>query len=127
MDDKEVTGDSQHVFTKGKSCLTNLIAFYDGMTALVDKEKATDVIYLDFCKAFDMVSHNLLVSKLETYEFDGQNTRWLRKWLDSCIQRVAVNGSMSKYRAVTSGISQESVFRLVLFNIFINDLERQWD
>ena len=68
---------SQHGFTKGKSCLTNLISFYDPVTRLVDEGKAVDVVYLDLSKAFDTVSHSIL-QKLAAHSLDRYTLGWVR-------------------------------------------------
>ena len=73
---KKVIGNSQHGFTKGKSCLTNPIAFYNEKTGSVGEGTAVDVVYLDFSKAFVMVSHRILIVKLVKYGLDKWTTRW---------------------------------------------------
>lgn len=57
--------------------------FYDKMTTSVDKGKAMDVIFVDFRKAIDMVTHNFLISKLKRDGFDEWAVWWIVNWLDS--------------------------------------------
>jgi len=73
---------SQHVFMKGKSCLTDQISFYDQESHLVDEGKAMDVIYLDFSKAFDTVPHSILLQKLAAHGLDAYTLRWIKNWLN---------------------------------------------
>ncbi|XP_051160012.1 uncharacterized protein LOC127280792, partial [Leptopilina boulardi] len=73
--------EEQHGFRRGRSTVTNLCVYTQYLTEALEGGKQVDAVYTDFSKAFDKVSHSVLISKLEAYGVSEMTLRWLRSYL----------------------------------------------
>ena len=121
-----ILADCQHGFRSRRSCETQLVQFVHDIISNLDGamnrgHKQTDLIIMDFAKAFDKVPHRRLLHKLDYYGIRGSTHKWISSWLSGRSQQVVLDGQASDPVPVLSGVPQGSVLGLILFLIFIYD------
>lgn len=102
--DKRRSKSSQHWFAKGKSCSTNLIAFYDWTAGWTDEERAKDIVYLYFSEVFDTVSHSALLGKPRECGLDEWMVRWFQELAEREISEGSYQWHKASWRSVASGV-----------------------
>ena len=99
----------QHGFRPMMSCITQSLHVMEHWTKSLDDGNYVDIVYLDFCKAFDCVPHQCVLFKLKAYGISGNVLNWIMDFLSNIQQKVNVNGSCSDRSNNISNVPQGSV------------------
>lgn len=113
---------SQFGFIKQKSTESALLVQKEHILQSFEEKKLVLGVFVDFTKAFDCLSHKILIEKLDTYGIRGHALKLIKSYLADRMQFVCIDGHSSTTKPIISGVPQGSILGPFLFNIFVNDI-----
>lgn len=119
--------EGQHGFRPGYSCESQVISVCQDIADSLDSGENIDAIIVDFSKAFDLVPHGRLLTKIANSGVDPRVVIWVNEFLSGRTQRVRVEEQLSEEVRVTSGVPQGSVLGPLLFLAYVNDIWRNME
>ena len=110
----------QHGFRNNHSTTSVLLELPNDITKIIDDGNCVDVITVDFAKAFDSISHNKLIYKLQFYGICGKVQSWIKEFFNNRLFRVKLNNYKSNRYPVTSSVPQGTKLAPILYNLYCN-------